>query len=452
MTRLKRRILSLKGLLIGLMAGLISVAFRLCLEWIDEARWYLLAFAKVHGWLSCAAIAVGMGVLIALVVVATVKYAPEAGGSGIPHLKGYLEGFYAFRAWRIILVKFFGGVIGIGSGLALGREGPTIQLGAAVAKILGDRVAPNRVERKLLISAGAGAGLAAAFNAPMAGVFFILEELQHSLNQLVLVTAFVASVTADIVCRLIMGHLPVFHVQLTSFPGIGMFPFFVVLGLFIGYLGLAFNQALLYSSKWVKSWPLRGKIALALGLGVGMGILGLVLPEVLGLGGKLTEHVLGNRVTSGMLIVYFLLRFALTMIGYSTGVPGGIFAPMLLLGALGGNFFGFCVRIVYPEASFDPTVWGVLGMVGFFAASVRAPITGTILILEMTGAYDLLLPFMIVSLCAYSIPEYYKDMPVYDALLKRDRPQKPLHQQQALEPLVSLPGESPPSESSSPPS
>ncbi|MCE5335222.1 MAG: H(+)/Cl(-) exchange transporter ClcA [Desulfobacteraceae bacterium] len=411
---LRRRILSLKGFLIGLAAGLASVAFRLALENAEKLRNTLIGFSLSTNRAYLPALL--FGVLIPAVVFVTLKYAPDASGSGIPHLKGYLGGFNSFRGWRILIVKFFGGVFGIGSGLALGREGPTVQMGAAVAKICGDRIAPNRVERKVLISAGAGAGLAAAFNAPMAGVFFVLEELHSSFNQTVLVTAFVASVTADIVCRLIMGDLPVFHVKVSSYPGVAAFPLLLMLGFFLGFLGLLFNKVLLRSSGYVQKMKLSGKILLALGIGISLGAIGLVLPDSLGMGTGLTSGVLANKVPYSLLALYFCLRFVLTMISYSTGAPGGIFAPMLLLGALAGMLFG---HTFFPDAAFDPAVWGILGMVGYFSAVVRAPITGIILILEMTSSYELLLPLMIVSLAAYSIPEYYKDEPVYEALLNQ---------------------------------
>lgn len=362
-----------------------------------------------------------------MVVFITSKFAPDASGSGIPHLKGYLEGYFPLRAWRILFVKFIGGVIGIGSGLALGREGPTVQMGAAVAKIFGDFFAPNRVERKILISAGAGAGLAAAFNAPLAGVFFVMEELQNSFNRLVLVTAFVACVTADIVCRLIMGHLPVFHITISSYPQLGMFPLFILLGLFLGFLGLFFNKSLLGASDHFHRFTAFKKIQLTFGIGMGLGLLGLMLPESLGTGGGLTENILRNTVAPHQLLLYFILRFILTMVSYSTGAPGGIFAPLLLLGVLTGSIFGHVVDGIYPNADFDFSVWGVLGMAGYFSAIVRAPITGTILILEMTGAYDLLLPLMIVSIISYSIPEYFKDKPVYEALLKMDLHRKSIN-------------------------
>jgi len=173
-------------------------------------------------------------------------------------------------------------------------------------------------------------------------------------------------------------------------------------------------------SVYVHRFTFRKKMLLAFGLGISFGLIGLVLPETLGTGMDLVENVLKHTVTSYQLLMYFILRFFLTMVSYSTGAPGGIFAPLLLLGALIGSFFGFMVLGIYPNADFDFTVWGVLGMAGYFSAIVREPVTGTILILEMTGAYDLLLPLMIVSIISFSIPEYFKDKPIYEALLLKD--------------------------------
>ncbi len=246
-----------------------------------------------------------------------------------------------------------------------------------------------------------------------------MEELQNSLNRLVLVTAFAACVTADIVCRLLMGHLPVFHITISSYPELSMFPFFILLGIFLGFLGFLFNKSLLGGSIYVQHFSFYKKMLLAFGLGISFGLIGLMVPESLGTGMGLVDNVLKNTVVPYQLLIYFILRFILTMVSYSTGAPGGIFAPLLLLGALIGSLFGFVVLCIYPNAGFDFTVWGVLGMAGYFSAIVRAPVTGTILILEMTGAYDLLLPLMIVSIISYSIPEYYKDKPIYEALMQK---------------------------------
>lgn len=415
----KRRVMAAKALVIGLVSGLLAVAFRHALEFAEALRDDFIDFALSLGRLYHILPSIVFGILIVIVVFMTIRFCPDAGGSGIPHLKGYMIGKTKFNAWKILLYKFFGGVLGIGSGLALGREGPTVQMGAAVAKVVGDKFSPNKMEKKILISAGAGAGLSAAFNAPMAGLFFVLEELHSSFHQIVLITAFISSVTADIVCRLLMGRLPVFHVKILHYPELANFHYFVFFGVFIGAAGLIFNKTLLYSSDYVKTLDMRKKIYFAAAVGVVLGIFAPYLPLTLGTGTELISNALASKVFLGHLAFFLILRFVFTMGSYATGAPGGIFAPLLLLGVLSGSIFGNVLSGYTHGSAFDFAVWGVLGMAGFFSAVVRAPITGTILILEMTGAYDLLLPIMVVSIISYGIPIFFGDEPIYEALLKR---------------------------------
>lgn len=413
-----------KSFAIGAISGLLAVFFRLALEYSEEIRNVLIKFASTGGQFYWFILSALFSITIMAVAYATSGVCPNAAGSGIPHLKGYLSGHNKFESWRILIVKFIGGVLGIGSGLALGREGPTVQMGAAVAKIVGEKVAPTKVEKKILISAGAGAGLAAAFNAPMAGVFFVLEELHSSFHQVVLISAFVASVTADIVCRLLMGRLPVFHVRITHYPEIGLFPYFLLFGAVLGLLGLAFNKTLLGTSGVVRRLALKHKIGLSGLLGLIFGATAFFYPETLGTGGSLIVGTLSGKAIINQLMLFLVLRFVFTMASYSTGAPGGIFAPMLLLGVLSGAIFGSLFSGFTAASPLDLAAWSVLGMAGLFSAVVRAPITGTILILEMTGAYDLLLPIMLVSIVAYGIPELFSDKPIYEAILQRDLEQK----------------------------
>ncbi|MBF0628763.1 MAG: H(+)/Cl(-) exchange transporter ClcA [Magnetococcales bacterium] len=416
---IKRRKILLKSLIIGIFSGLMAVEFRLSLEYSESIRNLFLQYAvsddSTFPWIS----SVLFGILIPAIIYLTGKIEPDSGGSGIPHLKGYLEGFNRFRGWRILLVKFVGGVVGIGSGLALGREGPTVQMGAAIGKIFGDYLTTNQTELKILISSGAGAGLAAAFNAPLAGVFFILEELHKSFNQTILVASFVSCIAADLICHLIIGDVPVFHVKILNYPGTDSLPIVLIFGVFISLLGMLFSKVLLISSFYVQNFSLAARMIFGLLVGVVLGGTGLIFPECLGMGTRLLSGILDNQYETGMVALYFIFRFILTVTSYSTGAPGGIFFPMLLLGVLSGSFFGHYFHFAFPEI-FDQSVWVALGMAGFFASVVRAPITGTILILEMTSTYELLLPLMIVSIVAYSIPEYFSSKPIYDALLQRD--------------------------------
>ncbi len=417
--KLRRRVLSLKGLCVGIFSGLIAVAFRLSLEAAEKFRETLISFSQTHTYYLIIP-ALVFSVCIGLSLFMLFKIAPEASGSGIPHLKGCLKGFYPFRAWQVIGVKFIGGVLGIGSGLALGREGPTIQMGGAVGKILGDYLSSQEIERKMLISAGAGAGLSAAFNAPLAGVFFVLEELGNNFNAFGLVTALVACVVADVICRLITGQVPVFHIAVSYYPEIGMFPIFLILGVVLGFLGLLFNKSLIAFLDFFQKFNPSKKIFIGILIGIFCGIICFIIPEILGTGTDLIKDVLNKKIGLYPVMIFLAIRFFFTMISYSTGAPGGIFAPLLLIGALGGSLFGYMMLMIYPAISFNFSVWGVLGMAGCFSAIVRAPITGIILILEMTNEYYLLLPLMIVSIMSYSIPEFFKEPPIYEALLDRD--------------------------------
>ncbi len=425
--RLRRRVLSLKGLCVGIFAGLVAVGFRLSLEAAEKFRETIISFAKSEFYFLIVPIIL-FSLCIGLTLLMLFEIAPEASGSGIPHLKGCLKGFYQLRAWRVLFVKFVGGVLGIGSGLALGREGPTVQMGGAVGKIIGGYLSSQEIERKMLVSAGAGAGLAAAFNSPLAGVFFVLEELGNNFNALGLVTALVACVVSDVICRLVTGQLPVFHVAISYYPEIRMLPIFLILGVFSGFLGLLFNKTLIFSLNFFQSLNQQKKILLGILIGIFCGIICFFIPEILGGGTELIKNVLAKKIGLYHIMIFLFIRFFFTMICYSTGAPGGIFAPLLLIGALGGSLFGYAMLMFFPKISFDFSVWGVLGMAGCFSAIVRAPITGIILILEMTNQYYLLLPLMIVSITAYSIPEYFKDAPIYEALLDRDLKRQNIHQ------------------------
>jgi CIC family chloride channel protein len=234
--------------------------------------------------------------------------------------------------WQaILLVKFVGGVVGIGSGLTLGREGSTVQLGSALGAAVahGLRVSPR--ERQTLIAAGAGAGLAAAFNAPLAGLTFVLEELQRHFAPTVFGATFVAAVTVDVLTRSFTSQLPVFHVASAPAPPLVVLPVFLGLGLLAGVLGVAFNRGLLKTLALfarVRGWPasLSGVL-----VGTAVGLLGWVVPNALGGGQPLVDAVLKGHMPWAHIPWWFLLRFELTMLSYGCGAPGGIFAPLLVL-------------------------------------------------------------------------------------------------------------------------
>jgi CIC family chloride channel protein len=416
----QRRKLFPRALLVGLLAGGIAVAFRWALEGGDILRNRLIDWAHqapTWGWLLPMFVgAFGAGLAVVLVH----RVAPEAAGSGIPHVKAVLYWFRSMRWQAILLVKFIGGVAGIGSGLALGREGPTVQIGSAVGAAVaqGLRVSPR--ERQTLIAAGAGAGLAAAFNAPLAGLAFVLEELQRHFAPAVFGATFVAAVTADVLTRSLTSQLPVFHVASAPAPPLVALPVFLGLGLLAGILGVVFNRGLLKTLELftlVRSWPasLSGVL-----VGAVIGLLGWFVPNALGGGQPLVEEVLNGHMPLAHIPWWFLLRFGLTMLSYGCGAPGGIFAPLLVLGGLLGSAVGQFAPLVLPDAGVRPETFVVVGMAAYFAAIVRAPLTGIVLIVEMTNSYDQMLPLLVACFAAYAVADFLMDRPIYEALLERD--------------------------------
>lgn len=409
-----------RAALVGVGAGVVAVLFRGLLAGADALRNMLVAWAQmapIWGWLLPMLFsAAGATAAIALVR----RYAPETSGSGIPHLKAVLHRLYDLAWFRVLFFKLVGGVLAIGSGLALGREGPTVQMGGAIGDGIARRLHVSNRDRLTLTAAGAGAGLAAAFNAPLSGLVFVLEEMQRDFRPAVFGAAFVAAAAADVVTRLASGQVPVFSVPDYPVPPLAALPAFAVLGCVAGGLGVLFNRCLLATLNWTARF--RGPVVLGIGAAVGAasGLVAWFSPLAVGGGHALAETILAGHIAFGLIPIWFFLRFGLTVASYGTGAPGGIFAPLLVLGAVIGLAVGQITHMVTPLVVPQPAVFAVVGMAAYFTAIVRAPLTGVVLILEMTGNYEQMLPLLASCFCAYAVAEYMKDPPIYEALLERD--------------------------------
>lgn len=416
----RRRRLFPRAALVGLLAGATAILFRALLAWGDQLRMALIARAQQYpaaGWLA----PVLFGAAGATLAVALMRgYAPEASGSGIPHTKAVLYRLRELRWRRVLPVKLAGGTLAIGAGLALGREGPTVQMGASVGAAVAERLGSPTRERLTLIAAGAGAGLAAAFNAPLAGLVFVLEEMQRDFRPGVFGAAFIAAAVADILARLVGGQLPVFTIPSYPVPPLASLPAFVLLGAFAGLLGVIFNRGLLGALRLFGRLSGRQVFVAAALVGATAGLLGWLAPGLVGGGHDLTERALLGELALAAVPLLFVARFGLTVFSYGTGAPGGIFAPLLVLGALIGLGVGAVVHALAPEAAPDPGAFAVVGMAAYFTAIVRAPLTGVVLIVEMTGNYNQMLPLLVACFCAYLVAEGLGQLPIYEALLQRD--------------------------------
>ena len=321
---------------------------------------------------------------------------------------------------RVLPVKFLAGIIAIGSGLALGREGPTVQMGGSVGAAISRWLKVSERERLTLISAGGGAGLAAAFNAPLAGLIFVLEEMRRDFQPIVFGAAFVAAVIADIIARLGSGQFPVFTVPSYPMPPLSSLPIFALLGILTGGLGVLFNRGLITTIKLYARLPARFVLPAAALTGGLIGLVGWYSPLLIGSGNSLAQTALDGNILLAVIPLYFAARFLLTTTSYGTGAPGGIFAPLLVLGALIGLAIGQTANRIAPDVVPIPAVFAVVGMAAYFTAIVRAPITGIMLIVEMTGNYSQMLPLLVSCFCAYAVAELLNDLPIYEALLVRD--------------------------------
>jgi CIC family chloride channel protein len=418
--RQERRRLFPRAALVGLIAGIVAIAFRGILAVGDNLRDALIHWAHHYPRVGVLfPICFGaIGAFLAALLVR--RYAPEASGSGIPHLEAVLHRYRDLLWERVLAVKFVGGALAIGGGLALGREGPTVQMGGAVGDAVAKWLKAGTRDRLTLIAAGAGAGLSAAFNAPLAGVMFVLEEVQKDFRQAVFGSVFIAAVVADIVARFASGQLPVFRIPSYPVPDLKVLPAFAVLGILAALLGVAYNRSLIGTLDIAARIPPQWRIFAAGLVGALIGLVAWFSPQAVGGGHPLAETFLAGHTALAAIPLWFLLRFVLSMASYGTGAPGGIFAPLLVLGALIGLSVGEVTHLLFPHLVPEPAIFAVVGMAAYFTAIVRAPLTGIVLIVEMTGNYAQMLPLLVACFFAYIIAEALGEMPIYENLLERD--------------------------------
>lgn len=410
--------LFMEGIFLGLLVGITVVVFRVLIEQAELYRQKLYVLLRIDGAWAIALWFIAL-IVIGLILGFIVKKEPMSSGSGIPQVKGILIGKQKMNWLRVLVSKFIGGVLAIGAGLSLGREGPSVQLGAAIAQGMSRMLGRLRIEEKYLMTSGASAGLAAAFNAPLAGAIFALEELHKNFSPVVLTSAVAASLTADVVTQEFFGQKPIFSFhQLPTFP-LHYYLYLLLMGLIIGAFGAVFNSSLvgtlnLYDRlKWLPGY-LKPVIPLIIG-----GFLGFVLPESLGGGNKLIDALGQGHYGLMVLIILVAVKFLFTMACYGSGVPGGIFLPLLVIGALAGDIYGTLVAAYLHVNPYYVNNFIVFAMAAYFSAIVKAPVTGSILIMEMTGSFEHLLALITVSMTAYVASDIFKAEPIYDVLLER---------------------------------
>lgn len=409
--------LFLEGILIGLLTGLIIVSYRLLLLQAETLRGKIYLLIKDGVWWMIPLWFVLL-ICIGFILGKVCKSEPLLGGSGIPQVKGILWGRIKIDWLKILIGKFFGTLLAVGGGLSLGRGAPSIQMGAAIAQGVSRNLGRLRLEEKYLITCGASAGLAAAFNAPLAGVIFAIEEMHKNLSPILLTSALAASLSADLVSQHFFGQKPIFFFPNLSTLPLDYYPYLLILGLVMGLFGVCFNRCLQKSLDIYQKSGLPLEIRPVLPL-IAAGFIGFILPQILGGGDSLVNELQNNNIALTSLIILVVAKFLFTMFSYGSGAPGGIFLPMLVIGALSGNIFG---DIIIKLTNIDPQYlhnFIIYAMAAYLTAILKAPITGSILLTEMAGSFSHLLATLTVSMSAYLVSDLLKTRPIYEVLLER---------------------------------
>jgi CIC family chloride channel protein len=428
-------------IVIGGICGLAAVAFHLLINLVS--RWTIdpALAAPGHasiGWTLLVPTLGGLasGALLQYVV-------PNARGSGIPQVKVAYAGRSGPLWVRDSIGKFFISALQIGTGSSLGREGPTVQICAGIASRVGRlaRVTPRNVRR--LLPVGAAAGIAAAFNAPIAAVTFTIEEVVGNLDQTVLSGVVVAAALAAIVERSVLGVHPVFALPREyGLEHVSSLVLYAALGLVAAVLALIFTESLLSLRKRFKELSLLPRWTHPAIGGLVTGMLAVIAWAALnshgitGGGYATLSAALAGQLAVTVLIPLCLLKIVSTVFSYSSGGAGGIFAPALFIGAMAGGAMGALDMVVFHHSAESLGAFALVGMGAVFAGIIRAPITSVLIIIEMTGGYSLILPLMITNMLAYGIARHYRPTPIYEALLEQDG--IPLHDRKLVDALAGV--------------
>jgi CIC family chloride channel protein len=399
-------------ILIGALAGLAVVAFIVLTERLGM-RLYPVGSAAWRRVLVPIGGSLAMGYLL-------YRYFPNARGSGVPQTKAALFARGGFISLRTVLGKFGCTAATLASGIPLGREGPSVQVGAGIASVLGRALGLRPEKVKALLPVGASAAIAAAFNTPMAAVVFSLEEVMGDLNAPVLGSVVMASATSWMVLRLLLGNNPLFHVPQYELVHPLEFAIYAVLGIVGGFLSVAFTKILLELRKRFlllprKTWwwhPVVG--------GVTVGLMGWFVPQALGVGYVYVGAALNNTMAFKLMALLVALKLFAVTISYASGNAGGIFGPSLFLGAMLGGSIGSVAHHYLPGYTASPGAYALVGMGALFAGIVRAPMTSVLMIFEMTRDYSVIVPLMIANLASLFISSRFQKQPIYEALAHQD--------------------------------
>ena len=407
--------LTVQGVLVGIFAGLMVCLYRFLLNGSEHVlRDYLTI---IHGNILYIILFFIALAIMGLLVDFLTKWEVDSAGSGIPQVYAEVKGHMEANWAKVLFSKIVSGILTALGGLSLGPEGPSVQIGGMAGKGIAKLFKGSKTDELRLILVGSAVGITAAFNAPLAGVLFVLEEINHGFDKTLVFIALVSAIVSDFISKAIFGQSTVLTFPIHNIP-LESYWLLVVLGVVIGLLGYVYNVGMIKSSDLVNSLKIPSWLKFVLVFMVS-GVVALTIPEISD-GGHFMMDMLGIAMPSlGVLVLLLVLKYLFSMFSFSSGAPGGIFLPILVLGAYIGAVFG---SIVVPTFGFEQALiykFVVISMAGFFAATVRSPITGVVLIAEMCGSTESLVAMIIVSLIAYVVPTLLGNEPIYESLYDR---------------------------------
>ena len=404
----------IQAALVGLFSGLVVIFFKFCINELFSFIQNFISHLTLIQKIIILPMITTLGGLVSGIIV--YKFAPETKGSGIPFVKMVMARMGNITRARSVVVKFLAGLVGIGSGLSLGREGPSVQLGAGCGAFVSKFFKLKGAMQEKLIAAGAGSAIGATFNDPIAGTLFVFEELTTKFNVNLLFTVLVATVIASGVARYFMGNNPSFDIPIITgeldFKGLIVC---AVLGVVSGILGVLFAKVIYFNNELfekLKIIPCWLKPAIS---GLGVGLIGLFIPQVLGSGNLAVDSLFANNFPLVLVVVIFLAKFLVTPFCFGSGAAGGIFLPMLMLGA----FLGYIVASIFNIFGFEvnPIIIAIIGMGAFLSAVARTPITAIVMVFEMTAGYKFILPIMLSAAIADLVAQKFNHKPIYSKLI-----------------------------------
>ena len=408
----ENQIFLILAILIGILSGLAAVLFTLAIK----GTTYLL-----FGISPSAARYILVPTIVSFVAGFLLKrYFPEARGSGVPQVEAAYHLQNGYVPGRVAFGKFLAGVMCIGCGHSMGREGPSVQIAAGMASTIGRwfRLSPARA--RSLVPVAAAAALAGAFNTPVAAVLFALEEIIGDMNAPLIGSAVLASVSAVIVERSVLGNSPVFHVPQYRLVSPEELIAYLLLGVAGGVVSLAFCKGLLRARELFLKMPRRTYLFQPAAGGLIIGVILIFFPQVMGVGYEFVNQALNGGLLLKTMVVLCVVKLVATIVSYSSGNAGGIFSPTLYLGAMTGGAVGMIVHRLALFPAGDPGAYALVGMGAVFAGIIRAPMTSVFMIFELTQDYQVFVPLMVANMISFAVSRQFQPTPLYRALLEQD--------------------------------